>query len=184
VGYIIRPTIESALNLTSTFDVSMHTTNIEAEIVRWIYASIYKHVEGFKGEYSLYMEADERNVMDFPKFAELRIDGPKIRTAQRRYKKYSVEINILCSTHTHPVDLYAHQNIVGHFARALEKDIPVYRYGDGTLDDGSLVGCFVPQRHWKEHVAIDSFGHIRHDTKIEQSTIEGHYIMERWTGEN
>jgi len=79
-----------------------------------------------------------------------------------------VEINVLCQTLVDPRKHYSAQVMVGTFAKAFRNLISVYKYGDGPLDDDSLLACFHLQRV------------IKNDTKILQTTIEGHYRLELW----
>jgi len=77
-----------------------------------------------------------------------------------------------------PKGLYNIHDLIGVFSHAFTNLISVFKYGDGTLDDGTLLGCFHQQRDLREGVAINYFGIIRTDTRITQATIEVHYRLE------
>lgn len=178
---VIRPSSTSELALTDSVALEIVPSELHTEWVRWCYESINKHFDDLKGEYNLYIEGDERTTQDDAEFAELRIDGPFIMTPQKYLHYLDVEINILCQTHVDSKNHYRAQVMVGWFARAFRNLISVYKYGDGSLDDGSLLGCFHLQRNRDEKIDVGHFGIIRSDTKILQSTIEGHYRLELWT---
>lgn len=180
MALVHRPTASNQLNLTSTVALDFTADQIHADWVRWCYASINKYFDTYKGKYPLYLEGDERTLQDEAEFAELRIDGPFIANLQKGLYYLDVEINVLCQTHVDPRRHYRAQVMVGNFARAFRACIPVYRYGDGPLDDSSLLGIFNLLRGSREKVDISYFGIIRNDTKILQTTVEGHYRLELW----
>jgi hypothetical protein len=177
---VVRPSASAQVALTSEATLDFIANQIHPDWVRWCYTSINKHFDGSKRAYSLYLEGDARTLQSEAEFAELRMDGPFIEIPQKRLYYLDVEINILCQTHVDPRQHYSAQVMVGTFASAFRNQIPVYKFGDGPLDDGSLLGCFHLQRSLKEKVDISYFGVIKSDTKILQTTIEGHYRLELW----
>ena len=178
---VYRESAQNQLNLTNTVAVVLAPSEIHFAWVRWIYASINKHFDDRKGKYELYIEGDERTQSNEAEFAELRIDGPFITIPQKGLYLLDVEINVLTQTHLDPRKHYLAQEMVGAFARAFTNMINVYKYGDGPLDDGSLLGCFHMQRDLRETLDINYYGIIKEDVKITQSTIEGHYRLELWS---
>ena len=177
---VIRPSVEGTLGLVDTVALDFVPSEIHFAWVKWCYASINKHFDDRKESYSLYIEGDARTTQDDAEFAELRIDGPFINIPQKYLYYLDVEINILCQTHVDPKSHYRAQVMIGTFLRAFRNIIPVYKLGDTSLDDGSLLECFHLQRDSKEKIDIGHFGIIRPDTKILQTTIEGHYRLELW----
>lgn len=178
---VIRPAVENVLELVDNVALDLVPSEIHFAWVRWCYESINKHFNDRKESYAVYIEGDERTTQDNAEFAELRIDGPFIGILQKHLYYLDVEINILCQTHVDPKNHYKAQIMVGTFLRAFRNIIPVYKFGNGPLDDGSLLECFHLQRSRKEKIDIGHFGIIRPDTKILQTTIEGHYRLELWT---
>jgi hypothetical protein len=178
---IVRPSSTNQLILTGELDINFNPSEIHFAWIRWIYSSINKHFNDRKSKYDLYIEGDERTQNDKAEFAELRIDGPFIVIPQKGLYLIDVEINILTQTHLDPRRHYKAQEMVGTFARAFTNLIEVHKYGDGPLDDGSLLECLHLQRDLREAIDINYYGIIKEDIKIMQSTIEGHYRLELWT---
>lgn len=178
---IFRPSANDLLLILDEASLSFVPDENNYEWTRWCYSSICKHFEDLKNGYNLYLEGDERTFQDLADFAELRIDGPFITIPQKYLYIIDVEINVLCQTHVDPRQHYEAQKIVGVFTRAFKNIISVYKYGLGPLDDGSLIGCFHLQRDLRESININHYGIIRSDTKLTQTTIEGHYRLELWT---
>ena len=177
MAIVQRPSAVTQLTLSSTVGLNFLPKQMHSAWVRWCYASINKFFDDKKNQYELYIEGDERTQLDETEFAELRIDGPFISNPQKKVHYLDVEINILCQTHLDPRRFYRAQVMVGNFVAAFENLIPVYRYGDGPFDDDSLLGCFhLIGRN--QGVQVGYFGIVRQDTKIVQSTIEGHYRLE------
>lgn len=181
MAQVIRPSAENQLILTSEVSLDFAPSQIHFDWVRWCYASINKHFNDRKGQYELYIEGDVRTQLDEAEFAELRIDGPFISIPQKNLYLLDVEINLLCQTHLDPRQHYKAQQMVGVFVRAFRNIIRVHKYGDGPLDDGSLLECFHLSRNLRDIIAIGYFGIIKSNIKIIQTTIEGHYRLELWT---
>lgn len=178
MGTVFRENPVQSLILTSMVSVNLIDIHINAQWFRWVHASINKHFEDRRGDYPLYLEGDERVESDTEDFAELRIDGPMIKNPHKGYRYLDVEINVLLQSVMDPKNMYKVQEIVGLFSHAFTNLINVNKYGNGPLDDDSLLGCFHLQRDKKEGVVINYFGIIRQDTRITQATIEGHYRLE------
>ena len=175
---VFRKTATNTLVLTDTIVTVFTDIHINASWVRWIYASINKHFDNHKGDLPIYIEGDERTQNDREDFVELRIDGPFIKTPHKGLRYLDVEINLLIQSVLDPKDLYKVQRVTGIFSHAFTNLIEVYKYGNGPIDDNTLLGCFHAQRDLKEGIAINYFGIIRQDTRITQATIEGHYRLE------
>lgn len=153
--------------------------NINPNWQRWITASVNKHFNTAKGDYTLYIEGDERVTSDEGVFAELRSDGPFFKRPCKGLVYMDVEINVLIQAVMDPTDLYVGPKIAGYFAAIFTNIIRVYKYGNGNDDDDTLLGC-LRQRDDRNHNSLDigNFGIIRQDTRITQMTIEGHYRLE------
>jgi hypothetical protein len=178
-----RPTSTNELLLTNVATLDFTPGEMQADWVRWCYTSINKHFDDRKEQYDLYIEGDERVFQDEAEFAELRIDGPNIFIPQKNLYYLDIQVNLLCQTHIDPREHYRGQIMVGTFMRAFRNTIPVYKYGDGPLDDGSLLGCLHLQRDRREKIEVSYFGVIKTDIRMTQTTVEGHYRLELWTKE-
>ena len=155
MGTVFRENPKQTLTLTSTVSVALTDIHINAQWFRWVHASINKHFEGRRGIYPLYLEGDERVESDTEDFAELRIDGPMIKNPHKDYRYLDVEINVLLQSVMDPKSLYKLQDIVGVFSHAFTNLINVNRYGNGALDDDSLLGWFYLQRDLRKGLAIN-----------------------------
>jgi len=152
---------------------------INANWIRWLYASCAKHFDGVKGSYHLYIEGAERATSGLENFGEFRMDGPFIKRPCKGLVYLDVEINLLIQAVMDPQRIYDGLVCLGQFATGFTNVIKVYKYGDGVDDDDSLLGC-LRQRDRKNENTIDvgNFGIIRQDTRITQYTLEGHYRLE------
>lgn len=176
-----RPAGGNLLPLSQNVSLNLLPSGIHPAWVRWCYESINKHFDDRKGSYELYIEGDIRTLQDEAEFAELRVDGPFIGYLQKNLFFLDIEINVLCQSHVDPDNHYSPQDMVGVFSKAFSNIIEVRKYGNDPLDDGSLLGCFHLQRSRNEKIDVGYFGIVRTDTKIVQTTIEGHYRLELWT---
>ena len=146
---------------------------------RWIVASILKHFDAVKGDYSLYIEGDERDTDNLGHFAEIRTDSPFISQPCKGVKYLDMEINLLIQSVMDPEDLYKGMRVVGQFVQGFTQAIKVYKYGNEPQDDGSLLGCLrTRKKRYEDTIDIGNFGIVHQDTKLTQYTIEGHYRLE------
>ena len=177
---VFRMGTMSQITLDSNLGLAIDPYEIHTSWLIWCIASINKHFMDRKGPYNLYLEGDERVYQDEEEFAELRIDGPFILQASRGLYFVNVEINVLIQSHMDNKDLYKLHRAVGVFTKAFTNAICVYKYGDGILDDGSLLGMFRLLTDTREKVEVNHYGIIKEDVRMMQSTVEGHYRLELW----
>ncbi len=175
---LFRPSVTSTLNLTATLVPVLDATEKHQAWMRWIYTSINTHFQNNKGTLPMYFEGDERTLQDEAEFYELRIDGPSILQTQKGFYFLDIEVNVLVQAHMDDKKLYNLQTAVGPIIKAFENTICIYRYGDGNFDDDSLLGVMHLRRQLDETIAVNNFGIIKEDSRLQQTTIEGHYRME------
>jgi len=150
--------------------------------LRWTVASIATHFNAAKGAYPLYLEGDERDTDELKNFAELRIDGPFVKTLQGGLFYLDIEVNVLIQSKMDPENLYLGLTVAGVFAAAFVNVIKAYKYGTGNDDDDTLLGCYrLRDTRNDNSIDISQFGIIQKDTRLTQITIEGHYRMELQT---
>lgn len=178
MALVLRENPAQSLVLTDTLAIDLVTSELNFAWIGWIHASINKHFEDRRNMFSLYLEGDERVENDQEDFAELRIDGPFIITPHKDLHYLNIEVNVLLQSVMDPKDLYKIQRLIGIFLAAFTNKIDVFKFGDGPLDDSTLLGCFKRQRDLKETIDVNYFGLIRQDTRIIQATIEAHYRLE------
>ncbi len=178
MALVLRKNPAQTLELTDTLTVDLVTSELNFAWVGWIHTSINKHFEDRRLTFPLYLEGDERVENDQEDFAELRIDGPFILNPHKDLYYLDIEVNVLLQSVMDPKDLYKMQRLIGIFLAVFTNKIDVFKFGDGPLDDSTLLGCFKRQRDLKERIDVNYFGIIRQDTRVIQATIEAHYRLE------
>jgi hypothetical protein len=145
---------------------------------RWITASINKHFDARKQSLPLFIEGKHRETRSEKDFLELRRDGPYLTELSKGLWRVYVEVNILIQSAMDDTNMYRIDKNVGITVVACT-DIPVYKYGDESYDDGSLLGCLnvVADNRGKERIQVNHFGKINTSTPLIQATVEVHYEM-------
>lgn len=145
---------------------------------RWIYASMLQH---FSDELNadginLFIEGTDRDPTALgEEYAEYRMDGPRFRLLQGNEYRVWTSVNILFSVAMNDDDFHRKHKIAGCIAEAFKTTIPLYKYGDGEEDDSSQFGCMVLEDR-PRGVQVNHFGQIEEELRLEQGTVEGHYI--------
>jgi hypothetical protein len=147
----------------------------------WFFASCAKHFGTKMNSLGIhyFVEGAERQTEVQTSFVEFRFDGPRIQEVSRDYFRLTIEINLLVSTVKGSGEsAYKHNSVVGHVENAFTK-INIYKLGIPTdiANDGSFVGCLDLRDDIKEAVVVNNMGKVRPDTRLIQSTVEGHYRM-------
>jgi hypothetical protein len=145
---------------------------------RWLTISAYKAFQTMADANDLHMfiEGQERETQDHVQYFEVRTDGPHIKKVSSNYFKLDFEINVLFSVHMSKVTMYGPQELAGLLEVAMT-DICVYRYGDGSDDDDTLLGVLQLVVDKNNSVRTNQFGKIRSDTDLVQGTVEGTFKM-------
>jgi hypothetical protein len=176
---VFRYSPESSLVFADDVDLVLAPDEKHMHWVRWIYASINEHfTERLEDVYPVYLEGDERTLETESEFIEVRIDGPFILQPCPNMYILTVEINLLVQTHMDKEDLYKQQRAAGFIVKAFTNAICVYKLGDEDFDDGSLLGTLKVDTSLRSRVDVSNFGIIKEDTRIVQTTAEGHYQLE------
>lgn len=150
---------------------------VNANLTRWINASVDKYFNDNKGSYALYVEGTEPNLKDLSTWAELRKVGPNINPQSHGEFEITLDVNVLCANKQDKKDFHKIHKIVGFFQN-LMKTIHVYRYGDtvGT-DDNSFVGCLELRDDMELPIQTIPWGVTEESMKIENVTVEAFYRM-------
>lgn len=145
---------------------------------RWLRASVNKHFDSFKGDTYLYIEGINERPNNLLSYAELRMDGPNYTEICKGYWYCYLEVNILVQSILSP-DRYALERMIGNFTVAFTNTVYVYKYGDGVEDTGGLLSCLQLQQNIgeREKIQVSYFGIVNPATKLQQATVEGHYVM-------
>jgi hypothetical protein len=147
---------------------------------RWIKASVSKHFDDRKESLVLFIENQHRDTDEEKDFLELRMDGPRCEEVSRDCWKIRVEVNIICQSVMNDMDYHIIDDLVGVAQSAFSNNIPVFRYGNRPPDDQTFLGCLVLQQsaERRDFVEANRFGQIDIRTKLLQSAVEGHYLMD------
>ena len=145
---------------------------------RWIFASTSKYFYDRRGDIDFYIEGQQRISGTGKDLIEFRLDGPLMSELTKDEWYLEIDINLLIQCVKDDLDYYRTHKICGSVAQAFTA-IPIYKYGDGTDDDQSQIGCMTltkgPGR--RDGVQINHFGQIGSDTLLMQSSVEGHFHM-------
>lgn len=159
----------------------MTRAELLVHLSRWIYASSEKHFVNkipqdrlplFPEMYS--KSEEERKLRNF---CEFRLDGPRVRQRSPRYTEAYFEINILIQSTMRDSNFHIPQVDIGLVVPAFTS-IPIYKYGQGSADDGSLLSCatITPQGR-QEEIIVSQFGEIDPQLKLFQATVETSYLL-------
>ena len=145
---------------------------------RWSKASVSDH---FATKLSpLFIEGQHRDTDEDTNFFELRMDGPRLLEVSKDYWKLRIEINVLCQSVMNETDYHVIDDMVGLAQSAFVNAIHVYRYGNRVGDDNSFVGCYILQQDRRkiDYTETHVLGQIDIRTKLLQSMVEAHYVMD------
>lgn len=161
---------------------------------RWSKASISKHFQDLLSpapinepfdpndplSFPLFIEGQHRDTDAIPNFFELRVDGPRLLEVSKDCWKLRVEINILCQSVMNDSDYHIIDDMIGLAQSAFTNSIPVCRFGIRPDDDDSFVGCYVIQQAVEtvDYIEGNRLGQIDIQTKLLQSMVEAHYVMD------
>lgn len=151
------------------------------QIPRWIVASILKMCDNTikrfnPGKIKLIVENDwtTETVKHNPELIVATFDGPDIRKISKYNQNYIINYTLISSTHNLNKDMYVHQRTHGVALECFPTCIPVYRYGDGSLDNGTQMGVL--------NIVTDptTFGHGTpgNDIPVYQSSVSAQYRMD------
>lgn len=148
---------------------------INANLTRWINASIDKYFIDNAGSYPVYIDYTEPDLRNTQTWAELRKIGPVIIPQSSNEFLIQIAINILCGNKRDFKDTHKIHKITGHFQSKINT-IHVYRYGVG--DDESFVGCLEIRDDIPRPIDTINWGVTDESLKIENVSIEAFYKMQ------
>lgn len=133
---------------------------------RWLYSSMASYVKsvatnlgipslvlGFEEPDSPYMNATDR--------VEIRITGLSSREPTTDYAILTADITVVLHSMIGDVkNRYTSMTYQGAFAEALDKDIAIYKLGNGPDDDQSFLCCMIPMTGKNEGVRFLTLGEL------------------------
>ena len=158
-------------------------TTLDADLARWVFASIAVYFKGVADGLSLpfFVEGvDERESDTMEEdHVELRISGPFIREVSHGVWRTWTDINILLTGRMlmSQEDAYGIARWGGEFEQAMTDRIPIYKFGSGVGDDDSLIGCLTHRKGKAESIRLLHFGQISRTDRVRQAMVDGRYEM-------
>lgn len=158
----------------------------DLNLPRWVKISVVKHFKEVAAEISLPVQAigvddpDSQLFKDAPLRAELRLQGPSIREFDKGIYMCFVDINVLFTERIgeESQNVYTATNAVGAIQVAASRPILVKRYGPGTQDDESTVGCLSLVSGKDNPVNLYDFGQVTDQDRVRQLMIDARYYIE------
>lgn len=155
---------------------------------RWIMASCRNWFETNKlnaipiyYEYTRHKNITQNETKrEVPQYAEFRLNGPDYKQVTANEVWYSVELNLLCSQSLVEGQADLIEKLLGSIYVCFTTCIPIYRYGDITLDaknDSSFVGPLMIADEKDGQVNIYRFGQANPDTLFSQTALEAGYRL-------
>ena len=158
-------------------------TDVERNLARWTFSSVAAHFEPVSAGLDLpyYVEGVNERSDDIVRASrtELRVTGPFVREQGPRDYHVDVTVNILLTQQMAiaGADAYAIIGWAGRFQRVMLSVIPVYKLGNGAVDDGTKIGCLRVAGVTNE-VHIFHFGQISNTDRLRQSEVDAEYTMD------
>lgn len=158
---------------------------MNSNLPRWMFSSMAKHFDTVAGtitglNYHV-QGVDEPEPGDFQADSALfRMDGPLAFQSAGSEEWFKVEIMVLLTdivrtTNDNAYDIY---EWAGAFQASMLNDaLQIFKYGSGPEDDGSLIGCLVPDPELKNNVRVFSYGQIDKDLRVLQVSVNGRFAL-------
>jgi hypothetical protein len=149
------------------------------QIPRWIVASIVKYIQGKVSRFNtgevlaiLASELTPKAIRDNPNRIIIDFDGPEPQQLSDSCIRYWIDLNLVLTTCRNPKELYAHQKAYGVLVECFPACIPIYRYGNGSLDNDALLGVLQIYRD------PSGFGGQGAEVDIQQSSLSAKYRLD------
>ena len=154
-----------------------------SNIPKWLFLSVSQHFKEIvaTSQFKMFVQGQAKTSSDKEQkdFFELRTDGPYLRPRKTK-GFYSIEyqVNTLIQSTIDDKSFNRPYVDMGKILTAFVS-IPVYRYGDGNLDDETFIGCLKTSKQGRlEEIRVNQFGIVDTALGLIQATIEAHYTLE------
>lgn len=158
---------------------------LDPNFPRWLRISIGKHFKAVSTAVGLPLQIigvddPDSDIFSSPQRAELRINGPTMKTQDDGNFHNSVGINILFSevAGEESQNVYDIVDKVGEFQVRMFDAIEVKRFGAKTQDDGTLIGCLELVSGKNDAVASYDFGQLTDNDRLRQLMLDAEYYLE------
>jgi hypothetical protein len=143
----------------------------EQIIIQRTIASTNKYFDSKRGSIRMYVEGQNIDMATLNEWAEVRIDGPRIRKLNHQWD-ILIDVNILCSVRVSN-NAYRATEIAGLFAKSMDS-IPIFQENDDKI------GCFALRNDVEHQLEIVNWGQLvpEQEISVYAASIEGFYKME------
>lgn len=148
---------------------------LRENLPRWLFASLSTHFTENSSGIITHIDGVSRLPDQAQDFAEFRMDGPRITELPAREFHVWVAVNILVNHTVNEEDIHGIQRSYGLILESFDREIGIFKYGDGVDDDQNKLTCVRLVSRKPEDIQINNFGIIEKDLGIQQGTIEAHY---------
>ena len=144
---------------------------------RWIFATMSKDFNTvFAADFEIFIEGTHRGLPENTELLEFRLNGPQRRQPSLGYFILLVQINILVRSYMDDDDFHKIRRNVGKVTNWLADNHCIFRYGDGVVDDDTLLGeLHLQNRAKSDPVQVNHFGQIDPKYRIEEATVEAEF---------
>lgn len=154
---------------------------------RWIFASTSKHFDtaaqanlakdGVTADPILfYVEGNDRDLQSGAlEYFEFRCDGPYFVEVSKDWWRVNIEINILVNAKRNNKDFHRIHTLCGLLVAAFTSNITIFKYGDGVVDDQSILTCLTLDKNAGENVCVAHLGQLGTDLLEQQAMVEAYY---------
>jgi hypothetical protein len=150
---------------------------MDQRLVRWTHASVAKYVKDAVGSQAETLcEGLEERTQDFHSAAqrvEIRFNGPYFKKRQGM-TEVACSVNALVTSQMgDKQNVYAHNDLLGLLASAIEDGIPLFQTGSAA-DSGIQIGCFAVL----SEVKVFHFGQLDPVSRIRQGLVTAALYLE------
>ena len=156
--------------------------SFDNNLPRWIFASVTKHFfDGLDAlnDLPIIIEGQHKDDIDSEDYYELRINGPVITQLNSKQFQLEFEINMIVSSTLNDTNFHRLYRYVGDCCTVFFTKLQIFKYGDGSNDDSSLLSCaeLVQDSGSKDAVIVQHYGQIDPNIKLLQATVSGKFII-------
>lgn len=148
---------------------------LRENLPRWLFASLSTHFLNNTSGIVTHIDGENRLPDEGQDFAEFRMDGPRITELNAKEFYVWIAINILIQHTQQDDDFHGMQRSFGSVLEAFDRDISIFKYGDGPDDDQTKLTCVRLVQRKPNDIQVNNFGIINKSLGLQQGTIEGHY---------
>lgn len=146
---------------------------------RWIFASITTFFDSKKGNFPLYVEgSDKLGRREEKDYGELRLNGPFATELSMNFWELLFDVNVIISSMKDSTDIHRIYRSIGTVTQMFEKQIQIFRLGNGPRDDQSFLECALLEMEGRSGgVLINHFGQFDPSLPVLQASLEGTYKL-------